>query len=93
MRELLICMCGMFLLVSLGTPLYGADSGDAKSLFEQKCGTCHNSSRATTKSKTEEEWKTTVLRMKNVNGCRITDEEAKAIIDYLTKNHGKAKPS
>lgn len=29
------------------------------------------------------------MRMKNVNGAQITDQEAKEIIDYLAKNFGK----
>jgi len=40
------------------------------------------------KKKTKEAWKTTVMRMKNVNGCPITDDEAMIIIDYLAENYG-----
>ncbi len=58
---------------------------DNKSLFEKKCSTCHSIDRPKSKKKTEDEWKKTVMRMKNVNGAAITDEEAKKIIDYLSK--------
>ncbi len=93
MKKLMICLCGVTFIFFFGTLANGADKVDAKSLFEQKCSACHNSSRATSKIKTEEEWNVTVMRMKNVNGCRITDDEAKVIINYLTKNYGKAKES
>ncbi len=62
---------------------------DAKSLFEEKCSICHSLERPKSKEKTYDEWEATVTRMKDVNGCPITDEEAKIIIDYLAKNYGK----
>lgn len=62
---------------------------DAKALFEQKCSTCHSIDRPKSKKKSAKEWENTVMRMKNVNGCPVTDEEAKVIIDYLSKNFGK----
>lgn len=83
------------LMVSfLAVPVISAYSAekpkvDAKALFEQKCSTCHSIDRPKSKKKTAKEWENTVMRMKNVNGCPITDEEAKVIIDYLSKNYGK----
>lgn len=78
---------------ALGLGLWSAagaqDTGDVKALFEQKCSTCHPADRATSKKKDREGWEKTVLRMKNVNGCPITDEEAQAIIGYVTANHGR----
>lgn len=62
---------------------------DAKGLFENKCSQCHSLDRPRSKKKTGAEWEATVMRMKNVNGCPITDDEAKAIIEYLTKTYGK----
>lgn len=62
---------------------------DANALFEQKCSTCHSIDRPKSKRKTLQDWKDTVMRMKNVNGAQITDQEAKEIIDYLAKNFGK----
>ena len=52
---------------------------DAKALFEKKCIQCHTLDRPRSKKKTEKEWSETVMRMKNVNGAPITDEEAKII--------------
>jgi hypothetical protein len=45
-------------------------------------------SRATSQKKTPREWERTVLRMKNANGAPISDQEAKTIINYLSKKHG-----
>mgnify|MGYP001615248470 CR=1 FL=1 len=66
-----------------------AVKADAKALFENKCNQCHSSDRPKALKKTSDEWKATVLRMKNSNGCPITDDEAKLIIDYLSKAYGK----
>ena len=91
MKSLIVYLSAIaFLAVSVIT-VYGAEKGkvDAKAFFEQKCSTCHSIDRPKSKKKTAKEWESTVMRMKNVNGCPITDEEAKIIIDYLAKNYGK----
>jgi mono/diheme cytochrome c family protein len=62
---------------------------DPKALFEQKCNVCHSIDRPMSKRKTPQEWKDTVMRMKNVNGAQLTDQETKEINDYLAKNFGK----
>jgi len=62
--------------------------GSAKALFEAKCSLCHPLSRPLGKTKDRKGWTATVTRMKKVNGCPITDEEARAIIDYLTNIRG-----
>ena len=62
---------------------------NAVQLFESKCSICHSINRPKSKKKTQNGWEKTVLRMKNKNGCPITDEEAKLIIDYLAETYGK----
>ena len=62
---------------------------DVRQLFESKCNLCHSIDRPKSKTKTKEGWETTVMRMKNTNGCPITDEEAGLIIDYLAETYGK----
>ena len=69
-------------------PATAQDDGN-RALFEQKCSVCHAADRAKAKKKDRAGWEKTVMRMKNVNGCPITDAEAKSIIDYLSKNYGK----
>lgn len=77
-------------LILTGISLYAAEETkvDAKALFEKKCSQCHNLDIARTKKKTAAEWKSVVMRMKNVNRCPLTDEEVGVIADYLTKNYG-----
>lgn len=60
-----------------------------KPLFEQKCSVCHKIDRATSKTKAYDEWYKTVTRMKNRNSAKITDDEVKLIVDYLTANYGR----
>ena len=62
---------------------------DGQKLFESKCSLCHTIERPRSKNKTKAGWETTVMRMKNTNGAPLTDEEARAIIDYLSGKHGK----
>ena len=68
------------------------DMGDpnAKALFESKCSRCHELSRPLGKNKDRNGWTNTVTRMQKVNGCPITDAEAKAIVDYLVAVRGPA---
>jgi len=91
MKKLMVYMLAMVLLGAWGTPLYSAEQTklDGNSLFKKKCGLCHGLRRVKSKRKTAEEWQKTVMRMKNANGCPITDEEAKAIIQYLSGHYGK----
>lgn len=62
-----------------------------KALFEAKCSVCHPLSRPLGKNKDREGWTATVTRMQKVNGCPISDEEAKQIIDYLVSERGLKK--
>lgn len=84
-----------------GGDLHGADPAaaqpaptaadpKAKVLFEEKCSTCHALSRPLGKNKDRGGWEKTVTRMQRVNGCPITDAEAKAIVDYLVTVRGPA---
>ena len=90
MKLRFIFMAGVICLCLSGIHAYSAEEPgvDAKSLFEQKCSRCHTIERPKSKLKSRAEWEATVMRMKNVNGCPITDEEAKIIIQYLAENYG-----
>jgi cytochrome c5 len=70
----------------------GSETGDpkAKALFEAKCSACHALSRPLGKNKDRDGWEKTVTRMQKVNGCPITDAEAKEIVDYLVAVRGPA---
>ncbi|NJD62570.1 MAG: hypothetical protein FIA93_07605 [Deltaproteobacteria bacterium] len=69
-------------------PASGAPAGKGKALFEEKCVICHDLNRALSLKKNKKGWTATVTRMKNVNGCPITDTEAGEIIGYLTQVRG-----
>jgi cytochrome c2 len=92
MRSLL--KIGLFLVplvaFSLIQPadIKAADS-DAKALFEKRCSMCHPYDKPLSMSKSGEEWRQTVMRMKGRAGDRISDEEAEIIIKYLTAIRGK----
>jgi hypothetical protein len=90
MKRIVVFLCAV-LFVSLSYAyVYGEGKAgvDVQMLFEKKCSSCHSADRAKKKQKTVEEWTTTVMRMKNVRGCQVTDDEAKLIIDYLARNYG-----
>jgi len=92
-RVIVGMLCAAFLLAGLLiAPPAGAEAGDpkAKALFEAKCSACHELSRPLGKSKDRDGWQKTVTRMQKVNGCPITDAEAKEIIDYLVAVRGPA---
>ncbi len=89
MNKLAVYVAVLIFMTVSAITVYGEEKKvDAKALFEGKCSRCHSIERPKSKKKTEEAWKTTVMRMKNVNGCPITDDEAKTIIDYLADNYG-----
>jgi cytochrome c5 len=66
----------------------GEAAEKAEALFKAKCSTCHAIERPKGKKKTPQGWEQTVMRMKNVNRAPLTDDEARAIIDYLAKEYG-----
>ena len=86
-------LCAVFLPAGLLiAPSAGAEAGDpkAKALFEAKCSVCHALSQPMGKNKDRDGWTATVTRMRKVNGCPLTDVEAKEIVDYLVAVRGPA---
>jgi len=73
-----------------GADRAGAGDAEGKALFEAKCSVCHPLSRPLGRNKDRGGWTATVTRMQKVNGCPITDAEAKMIIDYLVAVRGPA---
>jgi cytochrome c5 len=82
-------------LLCAGLPVHPAQAkgmdSKAKALFEAKCSVCHSLSRPLGKTMDLAGWTKTVTRMQKVNGCPITDQEAKTIIDYLVAVRGPSK--
>lgn len=86
---LIVVTVVVFLSLGLHLQSSAAEMVDPKALFEKKCKTCHSTSRAKSMSQTKEGWTKTVMECKERKNSNITDEEAKIIIDYLTKTYGK----
>ena len=59
---------------------------DGAALLEERCSVCHPSSRPKSKAKTPEQWEQTVTRMIG-KGAKLTDEEKKTLVDYLSKTY------
>ncbi len=57
-----------------------------KTLLEERCTKCHDLSRVTSKSKTLEEWKTTIERMVN-KGADLDMDEQEILINYLAETY------
>ncbi len=80
-------LIALVLVVSmLGTViLAGCSSGDAKSVYEKKCSTCH--SLSTVENATyqgEDQWQSVVKRMQ-AQSTSISDSDASQIIEYLAQ--------
>ncbi len=90
MKKVILGLLLIVFLTSSGGAVYAEEETgvDAKALFNQKCSICHSIDSPKSKKKAADEWKSTVMRMKNVNGAPVTDDEAQAIIDYLSKHFG-----
>ena len=58
-----------------------------KQVFEQKCLKCHKPSKFTAQHHDRREWEQILSRME-LNTCELTAAEAKAVADYLVKEHG-----
>jgi len=65
----------------------------AKVTFEETCSKCHATSRPLGKKKDQAGWETTVTRMSSYHerrmGSPISDEDQKAIVQYLLSVAGK----
>jgi cytochrome c5 len=96
MKKIIVAIlsCGMIAAAGFWHQALSSDpegTMDGEKLFETKCSICHTIERPKSKKKTKAEWETTVMRMKNKNGCPVSDEEAKAIIDYLSEKYGASE--
>jgi competence protein ComEA len=63
---------------------------EAKKVFENVCGQCHDLGLTTNHRATHDEWMELVQRMAE-KGASASDDQYFAIVDYLTRNYGPAK--
>jgi len=54
-------------------------------LFKTVCSQCHPVSRPQAKTKSATAWELTVKRMQKKDPSKISDDDAKVIIEFLTK--------
>jgi Ca2+-binding EF-hand superfamily protein len=59
------------------------DLVDPPAVFEERCLQCHDQMRIVRAQKSADGWRDTVTRMKNKKAAKITDKEAKTIVDWL----------
>jgi hypothetical protein len=83
--SVLVC----FLISGLLVHAAERTESDSKALFEKKCSMCHGIDTTTSRRKTPQAWMDTVMRMWNIKGAPLTEEEAREIIGYLSENFAK----
>ena len=89
MKSIVLLVAAFMMMVTLPALVSAAGDMEAKALFESKCSMCHSLENATDITDTPEGWKSTVTRMRDENGCPITDQEFETIINYLAKTYGR----
>jgi len=60
---------------------------DGAGLVNAACGQCHPLDRVSAAHKDRSGWTASVARMRS-HGLQLTDQQAAAVIDYLTKRDG-----
>jgi|GEM_PF-3431765 len=65
--------------------------GAGKQEVTTLCAGCHSLARIVSRHQTKAQWQDTLSSMQD-NGLSATPQQLAAILDYLTKNYGPAKP-
>ncbi len=86
MRKVLSVIFSLVFIVALVPVTTVAAEEKGVSLLEERCSVCHPSSRPKSKAKTPEQWEQTVKRMMG-KGAKLTAEEKKTLVDYLSKTY------
>ncbi len=87
-----LLLTGSLLAASLLTgcgaaPPAASTTTDGQALVAEQCGRCHAIEQVNGAKKDRAGWTATVARMRT-NGLDVTDEQAAAIVDYLTQRDG-----
>jgi competence ComEA-like helix-hairpin-helix protein len=83
MKSLLVLAPALLAIVSMQAQ--ALPEGPGKSVFENICGSCHGLDVVTGQTGTRAVWQDTVDSMRG-RGATGSDDDFKAIVDYLTKN-------
>ncbi len=89
MKKTLLLLSVLVLMISLPVLVSAVSDDEAKALFEEKCNICHSATNATDLRETPDGWRSIVLRMKDDNGCDLSDVQVETIINYLIKHYGR----
>ena len=82
------CSGGQDAKSNSGSDSQAATAPQDKKLFEATCSQCHKVTRAEA-YKGSNSWKSTVDRMINVNGAKVTPEDEAKIVAYLENTYPK----
>lgn len=83
-----LTMLAMFAIPATASAQVPSPARDPAANFETLCGSCHPSSLALSSRRTRELWLQTVNAMV-ARGAQGTDAELLAVVDYLTREHGR----
>ncbi len=91
MRRILSLLTILLLLVIMAWACKHPEktvTSDAEGLIQERCTKCHTLAPIQKAKKTPEEWEKTVQRMR-LKGAKLSDEEAKIVIQYLSEKGGQ----
>lgn len=72
---------------SKGGPLLGLEAGPGRELVLANCMACHSTALIASNHMSREQWKTTIKKMRDVNGMwPLKPDVETAILDYLDEN-------
>ena len=74
-------------MAGCAAPPAASPTTDGQALVSEQCGRCHPIEQVNGAKKDRVGWTATVARMRT-NGLDVTDEQAAAIVDYLTQRDG-----
>jgi competence protein ComEA len=83
----LVFMLG-FSLAILCAQTPGLPEGEGRNIVQNVCGSCHDADIVAGQKHTKEGWQGVVDEMV-ARGASVSDDEAKVIVTYLTKNFGE----
>lgn len=72
-----------------------ARAGNGRELFVARCSSCHSLDYMEMHARfgTQALWEAEVAKMRNAYKAPLSDDEAKAIVEYLTRAYAPANPA
>ena len=76
-------LVGAALTLVSGVHGWSASMAPGQRVLETKCGACHVRSRPLFYTKTPAQWRSTVTRMRQVEGAKLSDQQAEELLAFL----------